>query len=236
MSTDPFARGIATIRGGLALGAAAAIMLALSPFSDVVTGPAAVAGGTFTAGVSTSVGAGAAIAAIVMIAPAAGRVLWLHLLGLVIATGVALLCALLVIVARTSSDFRTGAGLHIGGGGALLITAFWIALAGVLVALFGVRLIAVAAPPPIIPASRAGQLVTARTAPVAAALGAAGVVIVVTAGAAVAYGVLALGDIRSSGGRLSGRGLALTGLVLGSLVLSLLAAIGGIGSITASPG
>ena len=109
-------------------------------------------------------------------------------------------------------------------------------LVAVVVTLVGVRMVAQAAPPPVIPESRRGQLVKARTAPVAAALGAAGVVVVVTSGAAIAYGVLALGDIRSSDGRLVGRGFALTGVVLGILVLSLLAAIGGVGSLTASPG
>ena len=76
----------------------------------------------------------------------------------------------------------------------------------------------------------------ARTSSISAALGAAGVVLVITSGAAIAYGVLALGDIRASDGRLTGRGFALTGVVLGSLVLSLLAAVGGVGSLTASPG
>ncbi|CAN0495173.1 unnamed protein product, partial [Phaeothamnion confervicola] len=50
---------------------------------------------------------------------------------------------------------------------------------------------------------------------------------------AVAYGVLALGDIRSSGERLTGRGMAVAGMALGILVLSLLATVGGVGSLVA---
>jgi hypothetical protein len=236
MTDDGYGRAITTIRAGLSLGAAAAILLALSPLFDVVTGPAAhPPPAEFTAGVGTSVGVGAAIGAIVILAAVAQRVLWQHLLGVVVVTGVALLSALLVITARTSDDFASDADITLQTGGILLIMAFWVALVAVVVALVGVRMVAQAAPPPIIPADRRGQLVKARTAPVAAALGAAGVVLVITSGAAVAYGVLALGDIRSSDGRLIGRGFALTGVVLGILVLSLLAAIGGVGSLTAAP-
>ncbi len=235
MTDDGYGRAITTIRAGLSIGAAAAILLALSPLFDVVTGRAE-GGGEFTAGVGTSVGVGAAIGAIVIMGAVVQRVLWLHLLGLVVATGVALLSALLVITARTSDDFADDADLTLELGGVLLIGSFWLALIGVLVTLVGVRQVAQAAPPPVIPDSRRGELVQARTSSIAAALGAVGVVLVITAGAAVAYGVLALGDIRASDGRLGGRGFALTGVVLGTLVLSLLAAIGGVGSLTASPG
>jgi hypothetical protein len=237
MSDDGYGRAIATIRAGLWTAAAAAILLALSPLFDIVTGPAAEpAGAEFTAGVGTSVGVIAAVAAVAIIAAVAQRVLWLHLLGVVFATGVALLSALLVITARISDDFAADADLTLQTGGVLLVMAFWLALIGVVVTLVGIRMVAQAAPPPIIPDSARGELVKARTAPMSAALGVVGVVLVVTAGAAVAYGVLALGDIRSSNGRLIGRGLALTGLILGILVLSLLATIGGVGAFTASPG
>lgn len=237
MSDDGLGRAIATVRAGLALGALAALLLALAPFFDVVVGPArSAARETFTAGIGTSVGVGAAVGAVVIIAAVAKRLLWLHLLGVVVATAVSLLSALLVISARTSDDFADGADLSLRPGGAMLIAAFWLALVGVAITLVGVRMVAVAAPPPVIPSSRAGQIVKARTAPISAALGVAGVVVVVTAGAAAAYGVLALGDIRSSKGRLSGRGMAFTGLVLGILVLSLLAAVGGVGTLVASPG
>ena len=84
--------------------------------------------------------------------------------------------------------------------------------------------------------ARTGPQQRARTAGLAAILGVVGVVIVVTSGIAVAYGVLALGDIRSSGERLTGRGMAVTGLALGILVLSPLAAIGGVGAWVAQPG
>jgi hypothetical protein len=237
MPDDGLGRAITTIRAGLALGAVAALLVALSPLFDLVDGPArSPEGATFTTGVGASVAAVAVVAGLAIAASLVWRLLWLHLLGIVLATATALVSALLVIAARTSDDFAEGADLSLQTGAVLLIAAFWLALVGVGVALVGVRMVAVAAPPPVIPPSRAGQIVKARTAPISAILGVAAVVVVVTAGAAAAYGVLALGDIRSSNGRLTGRGMALTGLVLGILVLSLLAAVGGVGTLVASPG
>jgi hypothetical protein len=119
-------------------------------------------------------------------------------------------------------------------GALLLVGAFWVALAGIVVALVGVRMVAIAAPPPTMP--RTGPQQRARTAGLAAMLGVVGVVIIVTSGLAVAYGVLALGDIRASGERLTGRGMAVAGVALGILVLSALAAIGGVGAWIAQPG
>jgi hypothetical protein len=228
MPHDPLGRAISVVRGGLALAALAGLLIALSPLGDIVTGPAAEAEGTTqTAGVGASVAVIAAVGAAVVAAAAASRVLWPHLLALVIATGLALVAAFLVIAARTSDEFADGADLEVGAGALLLVTGFWLALAGVAVTLYGVRLVAQAAPPVRL---APGTLQRARTAPLAAVLGLVGVAVVVTAGVAIAYGTLALGDIRSSGERLGGRGMATAGIVLGSLVLSLLAAVGGVGA------
>ena len=83
---------------------------------------------------------------------------------------------------------------------------------------------------------RTGPQQRARTAPTAAIFGLLGVVIVITSSLGVAFGTLALGDIRASAERLTGRPMALTGLIAGILVLSLLATIGGVGMLVASPG
>jgi len=228
-------RAIATIRAGLGLGALAAALLALAPLFDIADGPAAPPrGGTFTAGIGISVSAIAFTACLAIVVGVVREILWIHLLGLVLVTGVALVAGLLVIVARTSDSFADGADVTLHAGGFLLIGSFWIALAGIVVALVGVRMVAIAAPPGTIP--RTGPEQRARTAPLAAMLGTVGVVIVITSALAVAYGVLALGDIRASGERLTGRGMAVAGIALGILVLSLLAAIGGVGAWVASPG
>jgi hypothetical protein len=228
VTQDPLGRAVTVVRGGLALAGLAGILIALSPLSDIVEGPAAAPiGGVQTAGAGASVAVIAGIGAAVILAAAALRLLWLHLLSLVLATGLALVAAFLVISARTSDDFAEGADLTMSAGGLLLVAGFWGALIGVAVALLGVRLVAQAAPPVTL---APGRVQRARTAPLAAILGLVGVVVVVTAGVAVAYGTLALGDIRSSGERLGGRGMATAGVVLGSLVLSLLAAVGGVGA------
>ena len=123
MTDDGYGRAITTIRAGLSLGAAAAILMAISPFFDVVTGPAAEPpGAEFTAGVGTSVGVGAAVGAIVIIAAVAQRVLWQHLLGIVVTTGVALLSALLVISARMADEYADDADVTLQAGGRFQLT------------------------------------------------------------------------------------------------------------------
>jgi hypothetical protein len=228
-------RAISTIRGGLSLGALGAALMAVAPFFDLVDGPAAAPrGGTYVAGIGISVSAIALTACLAILVGVVREVLWIHLLGLVLCTGTALVAGVLVIVARTSGSFADGADVTMRAGALLLVGAFWLALAGIAIALVGIRMVAIAAGPANM--ARTGPQQRARTAPLAALLGALGVVIVVTSAIAVAYGVLALGDIRSSGERLTGRGMALAGMALGILVLSLLATVGGVGAWVASPG
>jgi hypothetical protein len=235
MSHASLPRAISTIRAGLALAALAAALMALAPLFDIASGPAAVPhGSTHAAGTGISVSAIAITACLAILVGVVREVLWVHLLGLVVATGIALVAGLLVIVARTSDGFAAGTDPTLRGGGFLLIGSFWLALIGIVVALVGVRMVAIAAPPARM--ARTGPQQRARTAPLAAMLSALGVVIVVTSAIGVAYGVLALGDIRSSGERLTGRGMAVAGVALGILVLSLLAAVGGVGAWVASPG
>jgi hypothetical protein len=226
-------RAIALVRAGLALGFAGAVLLAVSPSLDLVTGPSRSHAGTEHAvNVGSTVGAIGAVAAVGILAAIVLRLLWLHMLGLLLSTGVALIAGLMVIGGRRSDGFARGADVSLAAGGALLVVAFWVALVGVAVALVGMRMVAVGAPPVRLGPGLAPR---ARTAPIAAVLGLVGVVIVVTAPLGVAYGTLALGDIRSSGNALSGRGMAIAGVVLGILVLSLLAAVGGVGSFIAEP-
>lgn len=228
-------RAITTVRGGLAVAALASALMALATLFDIADGPAASGHGTYTAGIGASVAAGGITVCLAILVGAVRQVMWLHLLGLVLGTGVALVSGLLVIVARTSDHFADPPGPTLQPGGLLLVGAFWIALIGVVMALVGFRMVALAAPPPVnVP--RTGPEQRARTAPFAAIAGLVAIAVVVTAGLGVAYGVLALGDIRQSGGRLTGRGMAVTGVAVGILVLSLLAAVGGVGAWVAGPG
>jgi len=70
---------------------------------------------------------------------------------------------------------------------------------------------------------------------VALVLGIAGFITVFASTLAVAFGTLALGDIRASRGTLGGRGAAIAGLVLGFIALSLLIALVGSGMLSATP-
>ncbi len=235
MPEPGFRRAITIIRGGLALGALAAALLAIAPAFDLVAGAAAPpASGVYVAGVGASVSVTAAVGLVVILVAIALRLLWLHLLALVLSTAVALAASLLVVTARISDNIAGDADVAMRAGAWVLVAAFWIALAGVVVTLVGVRTVALGGPAPTMP--RTGPQQRARTAPTAAIFGLLGVVIVITSSLGVAFGTLALGDIRASAERLTGRPMALTGLVSGILVLSLLAAIGGVGMLVASPG
>lgn len=230
-----FRRAISTIRGGLALGALAAALLAIAPSRDLVAGAAAdPARGVYVAQVGPSLSAVGVVMVVVILAAIALRLLWLHLVALVVTTAVALTASLLVISARISDNIAGDAGVSLRGGGWLLVAAFWIALAGVAVTLVGVRMVAMGGPSPKMAGT--GPQQRARTAPTAAIFGLLGVAIVITSSLGAAFGILALGDIRASAERLTGRPMALTGIIAGTLVLSLLAAIGGIGMLVASSG
>jgi hypothetical protein len=235
MPEPGFHRAISIIRGGLALGALAAVLLAIAPSSDLVAGAAAPPqSGIYVAGIGGSVSALGAAGAVVILVAIALRLLWLHLVALVLTTAVALAASLLVITARISDNIAGDADVSMRAGAWILVAAFWIALAGVVVTLVGVRTVALGGPAPNMP--RTGPQQRARTAPTAAIFGLLGVVIVITSSLGVAFGTLALGDIRASAERLTGRPMALTGLISGILVLSLLATIGGVGMLVASPG
>jgi hypothetical protein len=129
-----------------------------------------------------------------------------------------------------------------------LVLGFWVGLAGVIVTLVGIRRLAMQASAPSSGAEVAAeepQVVDETGAParrqtsgkatVALVLGIAGFITVFASSLAVAFGTLALGDIRASRGSLGGRGVAIAGLVLGFIGLSLLIALVGSGMLSATP-
>ncbi len=81
MPEPGFRRAITTIRGGLALGAVAAVLLAIAPAFDLVAGASSdPGGGVYVAGVGASVSLAAlALPASSILAAIALRLLWLHL-------------------------------------------------------------------------------------------------------------------------------------------------------------
>jgi len=231
-----------TVRAGLLVGAAAGVLVALAPPSgDLAEGPARGAERmTATIDLEPVVGAVGIAGAALLAATALAPWLWAHLVGVALATILAATAGLIVVSGRTSDDFAIDADISLLRGGVLLVLAFWMALAGVVITLVGFRQTAMAAsqraleeetPPP------ADDGIPRRSpkALIALVLGVAGFITVVASSLAIAFATLALGDIRASGGRLPGRGLALAGLVLGFVTLSLLAALVGLGALTAAP-
>lgn len=242
MSDADYRRASGLVRAGLGLGAVAALLVALAPLGDLTSGPArGAAARTVTQTLSPGIAVAGALAAVVLLGAAMVPRLWVHLLGLAIATAISTTAGLVVLAGRTSSDFVRDATISLELGGALLVLAFWVGYVGVVTALIGFRRVALserAAEPR--QAASAGSGDSPRSprspkAPLAVVLGVAGFFLWFTSSLAIAFGTLALGDIQASQGRLGGKGMAITGLVLGFLSLSALVAIVGVGALTGTP-
>jgi hypothetical protein len=230
------------VRAGLAVGAVAGVLVALAPSGDLASGPARDdVGTTATIDLEPAVGALGVAAAVLLVAAAAAPWLWAHLAGVALVTIVGATSGLIVLTGRTSDDFVADADVSLERGGVLLVLAFWVGLAAVLVTLVGFRRVAMAIEPPAEdePAAPAeGEGVRRRTsgkATVSLVLGIAGFITVFASALAIAFGTLALGDIRASRGALGGRGVAIAGVVLGFVALSLLIALVGSGMLSATP-
>jgi hypothetical protein len=235
------------VRAGLALGAGAAVLVAIAPSADLASGPGRDDPSRVVAiDLEAAVGALGAAGALLLIAAALAPWLWAHLAGVALTTIVAATSGLIVLTGRTSDDFVADADITLERGGVLLVLAFWIGLIGVIVTLVGFRRMAMGASdaPLARDAGEAEAVVeeegrparrTSGKATVALVLGLAGFITVFASTLAVAFGTLALGDIRASKGALGGRGIAIAGLVLGVVALSLLIALVGSGMLSATP-
>ena len=234
----------ALVRAGLAVGAAAAVLIAVAPTGDLASGPGrAAADRTATIDLEPAVGLLGAAAAVLLIAAAVAPWLWAHLAGVALCTIVAATSGLIVLTGRTSDDFAADSDISLENGGVLLVLAFWVGLVAVIVTLVGFRRVAIAASdaPPADGEPAAGDEAeeaaprSSGKATLALVLGIVGFITVFASALAIAFGTLALGDIRASRGTLGGRGIAIAGLVLGFVALSLLVALVGSGMLTASP-
>jgi hypothetical protein len=229
------------VRVGVALGAIAAVLVAIAPTWGLVEGPARGAPSTTAAvGLDASVGVFGIVTAVLILGSAAAPQLWAHLTGLGVSTLVLSSAGLLVRNGRRSEDFEVDADLSLLGGGVVLVVAFWAALAAVIVALVGFRRVAMTTPAPEQPLQEEpagpGRARTSSKAATALVISAAGFF---TAGVGssigIALGALTLGEIRASGGRVAGRGVATAALVVGMIILSLIVAFGGVEMLSATP-
>jgi hypothetical protein len=241
MSPEHYRSVSLPVRVGIALGAIAALLVAIAPTWGLVEGPARGAPST-TASVAldSSVGVFGIVTAVLIVAAAAAPWLRAHLAGLGVATLVLASAGLLVRNGRRSEDLAAGADLSLLGGGTTLVIAFWVGLAAVIVTLVGFRRVAMTTPPPE-PAleeepAGTGRTRTSARAAMALVVSAAGFFTAgVGASIGIALGALTLGEIRASGGRLAGRGVATAALVVGMIILSLIVAFGGVEMLASKP-
>jgi len=225
------------LTAGFGLGVISALVAMFAPGGVIATGPGS---GFATGDVSVDLPAGVVVVfiiAVVLLAVALSvPQLWAKIAGLGLLCVLATTEALMVIIARSSTDFEAEADLALGRAGAILAIAFGIAVVGLVLALVGSRGLAT---PPRVPLDEEGNALTGPQtsghATAALVLGICAVLAIPAAALAVGFANLAMGQIGMSNGHRTGRGMAVAGLVLGIVWLSLWGLFMTIGIFVASP-
>lgn len=196
-------------RAGFGLAAVGGVLMATTNGSTAVEqgdlGRIEVAGGAWIG----------IVAAVFCAAAAIAPWPWARVAGVGVTSLFALLVAFALIGFRSSDDLLQGIDVSLGGAGWVMLIASLLLFAGTAIALWFLRVPVTRAVPEDVPTPAAGKGVASLV------LGIVGVVIPVTAAPAVALALFAFDDLRASDGRLGGRGLAIAGLVLGIVSLSL---------------
>lgn len=234
------------LRAAFVLGALAALLVALSPLGELTEGRMrAHEDITTTLSVEPTV---AVIGAIVFVlavgaAFAPAQWSWVPPVGVLVITAAATTAGIELVRGRISETFVADRSTTLEGGGLMLTAGFWLAVLAIAGALVALRQIALALPPAPPEVREALQvrpdgrpMRSSLRATLGAALGVCGLLAPIFSGAAAALGVTALGDIRSKGGRLGGRGAAIGAIVLGIIGLSLMIAVLGVGNLVLQPG
>ena len=236
---------------GLGLGALAGVLAAPAAAYDWAEGPARSSFGEAVFEYERSGAAVGIVGAVLITATMMAPWLWARLTGIGLVAGFGTVYAILVLAARTSTDFEVEAEVDLLTGSHLAIIAFFASAAGLALALIGGRagpaperqFAPLAAPagdvppagygygrlppldaPPPPPASPG----TSGKAIASLVLGILGLVTILApplSALAVAFSNLARVDIRRAGGRLGGGGMATAGLVLGLIGLAFSALI-----------
>jgi hypothetical protein len=201
---------------GLLIGIASAFLACFAAGRDMVSGPAAdVEAGTAVVDLPTGVIVVFLIGAVLLGGALAIPATWARIVGTALLTALASTYALIVVIARTSDDFREEADLSLEGGGIVLAGAFGVCLVGLVLALIGSRELVRPVDPERL---RPG---TSGSATASLVLGIAGLFATIAASLAIVFSVLAVGEINGSGSVRTGRGIAIAGLVLGIVWLTL---------------
>lgn len=212
------ARDVASARGGTypptIPGRAGFVVAAVGGVLTAATaGSTAVTQGDFA---SIEVAGGSwigVIGAVLCAAAAAAPWVWARLAGVGIATTFAVIVAFAVIGFRTSGDFVPGVDVSLGTAGWLMVIGSLLFFAGTALALVFLRVPVRRPDPQASPAEGKGVA--------ALVLGIVGLILPFAAAPAIGLALLGMDDVRASGGRVGGRGVAIAGLVLGIASLSL---------------
>ena len=153
------------------------------------------------------------VAAVLGVAAAAAPWPWARLAGVGVTTLFAILVSFAVIGFRTSDDLVPGVDVTLGPAGWLMVVGALLLFAGTALALIGLRRPTRGPDPSLHP--REGKAVASLV------LGIVGMLIPVTAAPAIGLGLFAMDDVRTTGGGIGGRGMAVAGFVLGIVSLSL---------------
>lgn len=190
--------GVAAVGGVLTAATAGSTAVEQEPFGYIE-----VAGGSWIG----------VVAAVLGVAAAAAPWPWARLTGVGVTTLFALLVSFALIGFRTSDDLVKGVDVSLGSAGWLMLIGALLLFAGTALALIGLRRPARGPDPTLDP--KDGKAVASFV------LGIVGLIVPVTAAPAVGLGLFAMDDVRVTGGRVGGRGLAVAGFVLGIVSLSL---------------
>lgn len=194
-------------RAGFGAATAGGVLIALTVGGTAVEqegfGQIEVEGGIWIGIVGAVLCAGAAVAPWV----------WARLAGLGVASLFWLLGAFAVIGFRTDEDFIPGIDVTLGPAGWMMVAGSLLFLGGTVLALVGLR-VPVRAPDP-----EAWR--TSGKGVASLVLGIVGVILPFLSAPAIGLGLLAMDDVRATDGRVGGRGIAIAGVVLGIVALSL---------------
>lgn len=231
-------------RIGLLVGAAVAVLLPVASRFDLTSGRArSEPHGPHVLSVEPVVGIIGAVICAVLIAAALAPWGWSRLVGVFAVTLIATTSGIEVLRGRISQSFLPDERTALEAGGLMLTLAFWGAVVVVAAVLIALRRRALDVAPiddealaayPL----RADGLTPARS-PLSGTLGMAlslaGIVAPALSGLAIALSLNALGQINAARGRLGGRVVALAGVAVGVIGLSLLVGVLGIGALVLSP-
>ncbi|MFN8123568.1 MAG: DUF4190 domain-containing protein [Thermoleophilia bacterium] len=225
------------LSAGLGLGVISALIAMFAPGGVIASGP----GSAFAAGdVEVELPGGVIVVFIIAVLLLAAALsipqLWAKIAGLGLLCGLATTEGLMVIIGRSSDRFLEESDLSLGRAGAVLAIAFGVAVVGMILALVGSRALAT---PPRVPVGPDGQALTGPQtsghATASMVLGICAVLAIPAAALAIGFANLAFGQIALSNGHRTGRGMAVAGLVLGIVWLSLWGLFMTVGIFVSSP-